>query len=200
MAVTVATLVLIKRTNLYLSVLAWIICGLQILELPFHPIFPLWYLLISGVWLFASYYFLTVISFQNLFQACPILLILLIGLPLRLYLLIDVVKVPYGWLSLFIFLSFAIAIMISIDIVSSSKLVFKQLFEMHRQKECFRTIMSSFPEGVMIAKVTPLDELDPNAKLIQFNGEESTMRKMNEDIDSDDDDPVPIRVDVLFMN
>ena len=60
--------------------------------------------------------------------------------------------------------------------------------------------MSSFPEGVMIAKVTPLDELDPNAKLIQFNGEESTMRKMNEDIDSDDDDPVPIRVDVLFMN
>ncbi len=70
--------------------------------------------------------------------------------------LIEVDEIPFGYLVLFGLLTFAVAIMISIDVVSSAKLVFKQLFEMHRQKECFRTIMSSFPEGVMIAKVTHL--------------------------------------------
>lgn len=84
------------------------------------------------------------------------MLVLLIGLPVRLYMLIEVDDIPFGYLVLFGVLTFAVAIMISIDVVSSAKLVFKQLFEMHRQKECFRTIMSSFPEGVMIAKVTHL--------------------------------------------
>ncbi len=84
------------------------------------------------------------------------MLVLLIGLPVRLYMLIEVDEIPFGYLVLFGLLTFAVAIMISIDVVSSAKLVFKQLFEMHRQKECFRTIMSSFPEGVMIAKVTHL--------------------------------------------
>ena len=69
-------------------------------------------------------------------------------------------------------LTLAIAITISIDIVSSSKLVFKQMFEMHRQKECFRTIMSSFPEGVLIAKVTPLEETSAYSKHEKVNQED----------------------------
>lgn len=75
---------------------------------------------------------------------------------MRLYALIDVDYIPYGYLIAFGVLSMAIAIAISIDIVSSAKMVFTQLFEMHRQKECFRSILSSFPEGVLISKVTPL--------------------------------------------
>lgn len=114
-------------------------------------------MLVTTAWVFASYFFLTVLSFQTLFQAFPILLVLLIGLPVRLYMLIEVDQVPYGYLIAFGLLTLCVAIMISIDVVSSAKLVFKQLFEMHRQKECFRTILSSFPEGVMIAKVTMLD-------------------------------------------
>ena len=102
----------------------------------------------------ASIFFLTVLSFQSLYQAIPLLVILLVGLPLRLYGLINVENIPYGYLSVFGVLTLAVGILISIDVVSSAKLVFKQLFEMHRQKECFKTIMSSFPEGVMIAKVT----------------------------------------------
>lgn len=86
----------------------------------------------------------------------PILVALLVGLPVRLFLLIDTDRVPVVYLTMFGILSMCIAIAISVDVVSSSKLVFKQLFEMHRQKECFRTIMSSFPEGVMIAKVTTM--------------------------------------------
>jgi len=86
----------------------------------------------------------------------PILLVLLVGLPARLYLLIEVEQISFGYLGSFVALTFVVALMIAIDVVSSSKLVFKQLFEMHRQKECFRTILSSFPEGVLIAKVTEL--------------------------------------------
>ena len=81
---------------------------------------------------------------------------LLVGIPLRLYPLLEGDFIPLPYLVLYALLGFAIAIAMSIDVVSSAKLVFKQLFEMHRQKECFRTILSSFPEGVMIAKVTHL--------------------------------------------
>jgi len=153
-------MLLTKKTDCYIEVLAWIIGVVQLCELPFLPVFPIWYLVLTSIWVFASYYFLTVLTFQTLFQAVPILIALLIGLPLRLYLLIDVDSVPVGYLVAFGILAFCVAVMISIDVVSLSKLVFKQLFEMHRQKECFRTILSSFPEGVMIAKVTKLSKAE----------------------------------------
>jgi hypothetical protein len=72
--------------------------------------------------------------------------------------LIKVEHLSYGYLAVFAVLTLTIAIMISIDVVSSAKLVFKQLFEMHRQKECFKTILSSFPEGVLIARITELTD------------------------------------------
>ena len=50
---------------------------------------------------------------------------LLVGLPVRLFMLIDTDSVPITYLTLFGILSFCIAIAISIDAVSSSKLVFK---------------------------------------------------------------------------
>ena len=81
--------------------------------------------MVTAMWIFASYFFLTVLSFQSLFVALPVLILLLVGLPLRLYLLVDVEHVAYGYLAAFLLLTFAIAIMISIDVVSSAKLVFK---------------------------------------------------------------------------
>lgn len=156
-----AALFLIKKTSFYIPVLAYIVAIVQMCELPFWPIFNTHYMVISASWIFASYFFLTVMTFQTLFQAFPILLVLLIGLPLRLYNLIDVGEIPMGYLVAFGVLSFVIAVMTSIDIVSSGKQVFSQLFEMHRQKECFRTIMSSFPEGVLIAKLT---QITPESK------------------------------------
>lgn len=158
-----AALLIIKKTSFYVSVMAWMVAVVQLCELPFWPIFPSWYLVISASWIFASFFFLTVLTFQTLFQAFPILVVLLIALPVRLYSLIDVDYVPYGYLVAFGVLSLAIAVMISIDIVSSAKLVFTQLFEMHRQKECFRTILSSFPEGVLIAKITLLAKEEKKA-------------------------------------
>lgn len=82
--------------------------------------------------MFASYFFLTVTTFQTLFQAFPILLALLVGLPMRLYALCPFEHVPYGYFIAYGVLALAIAVTISIDFVSSAKLVFTQLFEMHR--------------------------------------------------------------------
>lgn len=59
-------------------------------------------------------------------------MVLLVGLPIRLYKLVETKSVPYGFLTVFIILTFIVAIMISIDVVSSAKFVFKQLFEMQR--------------------------------------------------------------------
>ena len=167
--------------------------------------------MVTAMWIFASYFFLTVLSFQSLFVALPVLILLLVGLPLRLYLLVDVEHVAYGYLAAFLLLTFAIAIMISIDVVSSAKLVFKQLFEMHRQKECFRTILSSFPEGVLIAKVTKLSQVEAQQQAIIFGkktgGASSSspvksQRPNSASNCSEDDNDMeePIRVDVLFMN
>jgi len=125
MLVIAVALLLTRKTNYYIHFLPFMIAVVQLCELPFRPVFPIWYLLISAAWVFASYFFLTVLSFQTLYQAVPILLILLVGLPLRLYLLIDVEYIPYGYLAVFVVLTFAIAVMISIDVVSSAKLVFK---------------------------------------------------------------------------
>ena len=213
MLVIAVAMVLTRKTNHYIHVLAWLIALVQLCELPFHPVFPFWYLFITSSWVFASYFFLTVLSFQTLYQAVPILLILLVGLPLRMYLLVDVTDVPYGFLTAFIVLSFAISIMISIDVVSSAKLVFKQLFEMHRQKECFRTIMSSFPEGVMIAKVTQLEKGGVGQSIYGFNKDGPTTQRgslhqeqqqnsaeHSEGDGSGEEEAPEIRVDVLFMN
>lgn len=128
----VGAMLLIKKTDCYITWLAWIIAVIQICELPFYPVFPSWYLILTAAWVFSSYFFLTVLAFQTLFQAFPILLVLLLGLPLRLYLLLDVDHIPYGYLSVFGVLAFFVAVLISIDVVSLSKIAFKQLYEMHR--------------------------------------------------------------------
>ena len=60
-------LFLTKKTNYYIVVLAWAIGLVQLCELPFLPVFPTWYLVMTASWVFASYFFLTVLSFQTLF-------------------------------------------------------------------------------------------------------------------------------------
>lgn len=117
-------MILTKKTNVYMTLLPYLIAFVQLCELPFRPIFPNSYLFITTAWLIASYFFFTVLSFQTLYQAIPILVILLLGHPLRLYILIKVEHIPYGYLAVFAVLALAIAIMISIDVVSSAKLVF----------------------------------------------------------------------------
>ena len=81
---------------------------------------------------------------------------------------------------------------------------------MHRQKECFRTILSSFPEGVLIAKVTKLSQVEAQQQAIIFGkktggASQSSPVKSQRNISAtngseDDDMEEPIRVDVLFMN
>lgn len=58
-----AAMILTKKTNHYINLLAWIIALVQLLELPIAPVFPCIYLLITATWVFASYFFLTVLSF-----------------------------------------------------------------------------------------------------------------------------------------
>lgn len=82
------------------------------------------------------------------------MLILLIALPLRLIPLVDFADVSAGYIVCFVGLTFFVAILITVFVVGSERRVFKQLFEMHRQKECFRKVLSSYPEGVLIAKIT----------------------------------------------
>ena len=77
-------MLLTKKTNVYITLLPYLITLVQLCELPFRPIFPNSYLLITAGWVLASYFFLTVLSFQTLYQAVPILLILLAGLPMEL--------------------------------------------------------------------------------------------------------------------
>ena len=116
--------------------------------------FPTWYLVLIFSWILASYFFLTIFSLQTLYEAIPILLILLIALPLRLIPLVDFADVSAGYIVCFVGLTFFVAILITVFVVGSERRVFKQLFEMHRQKECFRKVLSSYPEGVLIAKIT----------------------------------------------
>jgi len=208
-------ILLTHKSNYYVQLLAWIIAGVQLCELPFRAVLPAWYLVLTSSWLLASVFFLTVLSFHNLFQAGPVLLVLLFGLPARLYFLIDTQQTPYGFLTCFILLTLAIAVMISIEVVSSAKLVFKQLFEMHRQKECFRTILSSFPEGVLISKVTRLSSMEAaeenkirlaqsagNAKFESNDvGGQPSVEVSEASLEDDYEEyKPPIRVDVLFMN
>ena len=63
MLIIAAAMVLTKKTNHYINLLAWIIAVVQLLELPIAPVFPCMYLLITATWVFASYFFLTVLSF-----------------------------------------------------------------------------------------------------------------------------------------
>ena len=67
MVIIVIAMILTKKTNHYINLLAWIIALVQLLELPIAPVFPSIYLLITATWTFASYFFLTVLSFQTLF-------------------------------------------------------------------------------------------------------------------------------------
>jgi len=60
-------LLMTKKTDCYISLMAWVIGLVQLSELPFYPIFPAWYLLLTTAWVYASYFFLTVLSFQTLF-------------------------------------------------------------------------------------------------------------------------------------
>ena len=59
-------LFIIKKTNYYLALLPWAIGIMQLCELPFMPIFPAQYLIITASWAYASLFFLTVLSFQTL--------------------------------------------------------------------------------------------------------------------------------------
>ena len=86
---TGVSLILIKKTTIYVSLLAWFVAVVQLCELPVCAVFPTWYLVMTAAWIFASFFFLTVLTFQTLFQALPILLVLFIGLPIRLVWLID---------------------------------------------------------------------------------------------------------------
>ena len=89
---TIWTIFVIKKTYNYTMLLAWAVSLIQLCELPFLPIFSTNYMLITACWTFSSIFFLTVLTFQTLYQACPILTILLIGLPLRLFLLVNTEK------------------------------------------------------------------------------------------------------------
>ena len=53
---------------------------------------------------------------------------------------------------------------------------------MHRQKECFRTILSSFPEGVLIAKVTKLSQVEAQQQAIIFGKKTGGGWKIHRDI------------------
>jgi len=56
-------MLLTKKTNIYISLLPYLIALVQLCELPFRPIFPNFYLLITAGWVLASYFFLTALSF-----------------------------------------------------------------------------------------------------------------------------------------
>lgn len=144
-----------RKNNHYLRLMPWLITFIQLCELPFAPVLPTWYIVLITVWLSCSLFFLTVLSLQTLFQAVPILLTMLICLPIRLYALLanSVESVPFGYLSVFILLGLLTAFTFTIDVVSDKKRALSRLTEVEKEKECFRATLSSFPEGVMIARV-----------------------------------------------
>ena len=144
-----------RKNNHYLRLMPWLITLIQLCELPFAPVLPTWYIVLITVWLSCSLFFLTVLSLQTLFQAVPILLTMLICLPIRLYTLLanSVESVPFGYLSVFILLGLLTAFTFTIDVVSDKKRALSRLTEVEKEKECFRATLSSFPEGVMIARV-----------------------------------------------
>ena len=113
--------------------------------------FPIWYTVLTCSWTLASYFFLTVFALQTLYQAIPVLLMLLIGLPARIIQLVKIEFFSVGYLIAFVGLLFAAALVLAIRKVGSERVVFAQLFEMHRHKESLRDLLSNYPEGVLIA-------------------------------------------------
>ena len=65
----------------------WLVTIMQLNEIPFRPVLPFWYTSLNATWLICSIFLLTMELIQTLYQAIPIFLILLIGLPLRVLLL-----------------------------------------------------------------------------------------------------------------
>ena len=70
--------------NWFAGVIPWLLTAMQLCELPFRPVLPVWYSVLLCIWLFSSIYFLTLEVLQTLYQAVPIFVLLLIGLPARM--------------------------------------------------------------------------------------------------------------------
>ena len=97
-SVQYCALILINMVTLFLSrrcfdknwfavMIPWLLTFMQLCELPLFPVLPAWYSGLLCVWLFSSIYFLTLEVIQTLYQAVPIFILLLIGLPIRIVIL-----------------------------------------------------------------------------------------------------------------
>ena len=61
--------------------------------------------------------------------------------------------VPYGYLHVFILLGLLAVLAFTVDVISGKKRALIHLTKVEKELESFRDTMSSFPEGVMIARV-----------------------------------------------
>ena len=97
-------MIITKKTDSYPRIIPWLMILMQICELPFLRVLPIWYVVMIAIWLFCSIFFLTVLLFRSLYQAIPILLTLLIGLPARLIGLLEssVDSIPYVFIILYL--------------------------------------------------------------------------------------------------
>ena len=73
--------------NWFAVMIPWLLTVMQLCELPLFPVLPAWYSGLLCVWLFSSIYFLTLEVIQTLYQAVPIFILLLVGLPIRIVIL-----------------------------------------------------------------------------------------------------------------
>ena len=103
-------------TNWFAAIIPWLVTCMQLSELPFSPVLPIWYSGLICIWIFCSIYFLTIEVVQSLYQAIPVFLLLFIGLPTRIVLLhqgsFDLGS--YIYLALFVTLSIVACINLTI--------------------------------------------------------------------------------------
>ena len=81
-------MLLTKKTDSYPRFMPWLLTIMQLCELPFLPVLPVWYVGIIAVWLFCMIFFQTVLPIQTLYQGLPIFMVLLICLPARIFTLL----------------------------------------------------------------------------------------------------------------
>ena len=131
---------LLKINRKYHSLASILIIGVQILDIPFVPFLPAWFILTLSFNQFGLIFFLPMVVSDNLLQVFVAYTTLFVSLAVRLHLNFGV-SPHWGPLVFFYLMNTGISICMVTNILGNCKLLFAQRYEMTMERDDFKEIL-----------------------------------------------------------
>jgi len=101
-------------------------------------------------------YFIPQVCSSTVYEMLPLFVVLILNLGFRLHLYFGSTFDPTEEIPFF-FISVGIAILINVDNTYNMRLTYQQAYMLNKQNNDFKSILNSFPEGILIANAQEQD-------------------------------------------